>query len=144
MCSSLCSELAVFYLDDGTIGGDVEELSQDLDVVVRMSAEVGLELNNNKTEIICSDPTTVDSILSLLSASVVIDPSKASLLGPPIGDLSSVSVALESKVEMLQRLGDRLKSCEKKLPYYLHERLSYGNFFSHDFGLRIVSQALLY
>ena len=28
-----------FYLDDGTIGGDVVELSQDLDVVVRMSAE---------------------------------------------------------------------------------------------------------
>ena len=70
-----------FYLDDGTIGGDVVELSQDLDVVVRMSAEpeVGLELNNNKTEIICSDPTSVDSILSLLPGSVVIDPSKASL-----------------------------------------------------------------
>ena len=50
--------------------------------------------------------------------------------------LEIVLTIIISQIKLTVR---RPKSCEKKLPYYLHERLSYGNFFSHDFGLRTVS-----
>ena len=109
LCSSLLSELAVFYLDDGTIGGSVEELTRDLDVVAQMGAEVGLQLNNEKTEILSSDSTTVSFIQPLLPGSAVIDPSRATLLGSPIGGSSSISAVLESKSKMLRRMSDRLQ-----------------------------------
>ncbi len=36
------TELSFFYLDDGTLGGSVEDLSHDLEVVKRVGSSVGL------------------------------------------------------------------------------------------------------
>lgn len=56
MCSQLVSELNLFYLDDGTLGGSVEDLRHDLEVVKQKGAEIGLQLNSQKSEIICINP----------------------------------------------------------------------------------------
>ena len=44
--SRLQSEIKVFYLDDGTLGGPVEAIRQDLQQLELEAAELGLQLNH--------------------------------------------------------------------------------------------------
>ena len=109
MGTQLESDLSLLYLDDGTLGGSVENLRHDLEVVEREGARMGLQLSREKSEIICDDPDTVNSILQFLPGAQIVDPAKATLLGSPVGDVSSISDILMSKTDMLRRMGDRLQ-----------------------------------
>ena len=62
-----------------------------------------------KSEIICANPNTTDSILSSLRGAQVVEPTKATLLGSSIGDVHSISDVLTMKIGMLKRMGDRLE-----------------------------------
>ena len=81
LVSQLKSELGVWYLDDGNIGGVTEDVKHDLEVVVREGAALCLLLNERKSEVICEDMAARDSILSSIPGAQVIDPASASLLG---------------------------------------------------------------
>ena len=48
LCSQLVSELNLFYLDDGTLGGSVEDLRHDLEVVEQKGTEIVPELNKSE------------------------------------------------------------------------------------------------
>ena len=72
-------------------------------------AEIGLHLNRHKSEIICSDADITGTILPSLPGAQVVDPAKATLLGSSVGDVSSISDILTSKINMLKRMGDRLQ-----------------------------------
>ena len=108
LCSHLQSELCLFYLDDGTLGGSVRDLEHDLEVVERLGTEIGLQLNRQKTEIVCPN-TTMASLLFSLPGARVVDPLKATLLGSPIGDVSCISDTLSAKTNLLRKMGDRLQ-----------------------------------
>ena len=56
--AQMSSELACYYLDDRMLGGSVDDLVHDLDVVVR----IGLSLNS---EIICQDNATAIAFTSM-------------------------------------------------------------------------------
>ena len=104
----LQSELCICYLDDITLGGQVQSILEDAEVVSSME-RVGLHLNRNKSEIICdSESSACSQILSSFPEAKVVDPRNASLLGSPIGDVDSVSDALVHKINSLQVMGDRL------------------------------------
>ena len=103
------SELCIFYLDDGTLGGKVEDVVQDLDLIVHKGAELGLHLNPQKLEIVCHDDTSRGLVLNALPGAQVIDSDNATLLGSPIGDVACISAILEDKIGMLRTMGDRLK-----------------------------------
>ncbi len=47
----LHSDFSVFYLDDGTLGGGLEEVLHDLHIVEEEAAVLGLQLNRRKTEL---------------------------------------------------------------------------------------------
>ena len=47
----------MFYLDDGTIGGSVEDVLHDFLVVEDVAADLSLSLNR-KTELICDEKST--------------------------------------------------------------------------------------
>ena len=96
------------YLDDVTLGGSSSDILHDLEVI--MEAEnLGLTLNNSKSEIICNDNTTRGSIIAHLPGAQVVEPSHASLLGSPLGDDRSVSMAIEEKITTLVRMGERFE-----------------------------------
>ena len=99
----------MFYLDDGTLGGRVEDVLHDVDLLEREGADLGLYLNNQKSEIICSDHVARGTILCALPGAHVTSPESATLLGSPIGDISSISATLLGKIRMLETMGDRLK-----------------------------------
>eukprot|EP00731_Ephydatia_muelleri_P031243 Em0022g757a len=52
MCSQLKSELCIFYLDDGTLGGVLSDVLYDIEVIKKEAGIVGLELNPQKSEVI--------------------------------------------------------------------------------------------
>ena len=109
LCSKLRSELCIFYLDDGTLGGNRSEVLQDLEVVNLEGRDLGLQLNHQKSEVISSDDSSIAAILSVLEGARTVDPSKANLLSSPIGDIDSISVIVREKMELLRLLSDRLK-----------------------------------
>ena len=57
----------VFYLDDGTIGGSVEEVQHDLALIEQEGSHLGLKLNHSKSELVWKDATTCDAMLSAVS-----------------------------------------------------------------------------
>ena len=104
----LTSEFKVFYLDDGTLGGSIEDLRHDLRVVEKVGQEIGLQLNEEKTEVICCCQEARESVLSSLPGALVVENEEATLLGSPIGGVSAISTALREKVDALKIMGGRL------------------------------------
>ena len=107
-CLQLRSLLCIMYLDDISLGGSCEDILHDLEVI-REAEEIGLMLNIGKSEIICHDHSTRGTIITKMPGAQVVDPANATLLGSPLGDVPSITVALESKIEALVRMGERLE-----------------------------------
>ena len=110
----------MFYLGDISLGGDVLDVLHDLAVIEREAAELGLLLNHRKSEVICSDMSTKNSILSSFPGASVVEPSDACLLGSPIGDLDCVSSVIDEKVRLLRIMGERLTSFAHDAILLLH------------------------
>ena len=85
LVTKLTSEFKVFYLDDGTLGGSVESVLQDFQLVEREAAELGLQLNCSKSELICCDSSSMDAILSEAPGLHITSCDQAMLLGAPLG-----------------------------------------------------------
>ena len=109
LCSHLRSELCLFYLDDGSLGGCKEEVLHDLELVEREGAELGLRLNHEKLEIIGSDNEARAAVLSSLPGALVVDPGDAVFLGSPVGNLPTISSVLRGKLRLLEIMGERLR-----------------------------------
>ena len=62
----MTSEFNLWYLDDGSLGGDVSSLLGDLQTVCCVGPSVGLLLNEAKCEIIMDDADVVTSIRTVL------------------------------------------------------------------------------
>ena len=87
MLQQLRSELKVFYLDDGTLGGYHSEIIQDLHLIEEMGADLGLQLNHSKSEVIrtIEDTDSRNLILEEMPNLCTTDISNATILGSPIG-----------------------------------------------------------
>ena len=83
----------ILYLDDVIIGGNLDYITSDLEVI-REAESLGLFLNNNKSEIITASNSILSSLLHHLSGAHLIVPSQVTLLCPPLGDESPLSTAL--------------------------------------------------
>ena len=106
--SRLQSEFKVFYLDDGTLGGPVEAILQDLQQLELEAAELGLQLNHGKSELICDEGSTRETVLQKVPGLRQVGCSQATLLGSPIGSEEAISDAIRVKTGMLEVMGNRL------------------------------------
>lgn len=102
----LTSDLCIPYLDDVTIGGNLECIMSDLEII-EGAVSLGLFLNNEKSEIITTSNSSWSPLLSLLLGARSVAPYQAALLGSTIGDESCVSLDIMDKVDALQRMGNR-------------------------------------
>jgi len=109
-CTQLKSEFCVMYLDDVTVGGAMEDILHDLTVIKNLE-KMGLTLNNSKSEIICEDTPIRQTIITCTSlpGAQVVDPDRVSLLGSPLGDVSSIDDSLSEKIQALQVMGARFQ-----------------------------------
>ena len=71
----------MFYLDDGTLEGSLDDVISDLLHIKEGAARLGLKLNRNKCELICNDVGLISSMLSAVPGLLVVGHSHATLLG---------------------------------------------------------------
>ena len=109
MTKSLTSEFKVFYLDDGTLGGQLDDVLHDLKEVERQAEELGLRLNREKCELIGVDDDTLKKSLSMAPGLRIVDPEFATLLGSPIGNVEGIEEVIETKTNALRDMGRRLQ-----------------------------------
>ena len=108
VCSLLKSELCIFCLDDGTLGGALSDVLHAIEVIKKEAGIFGLDLNPQKSEVISINPDLIATVQSALSGIRVVNPADATLLGSPIGDIGSITVAIDAKTTMLKCLRERL------------------------------------
>ena len=73
---SLVSEFKVFFLDDGTMGGDLDDLTADLKGINEEGQALGLILNVSKSELISNDQSKMNAMFSTFQDLVFVDPKK--------------------------------------------------------------------
>ena len=76
-------------------------------MVEEKAALLGLQLNRTKTELVCDDANTRDSMLSVVSELRAVCCSEASLLGTPIGSAELIDNTITSKIQKLRLMGDK-------------------------------------
>ena len=74
-----------------------------------MAGELGLQLNRDKSEVICDDSTTKLAMLCAVSGLSVTDRDHATLLGSPIGTASVIQDTILKRTKSLQTLESRLQ-----------------------------------
>ena len=105
-CEQLRSPLCVMYLDDVSVGGSMDDVLHDLDVI-KAGENLGLFLNCSKCEVICHDVTVRAHIASALPGAMVVNPKSACLLGSPLGDVASIDASSEEKIRALSIMASR-------------------------------------
>ena len=105
-CEQLRSLLCLMYLDDVSVGGSMDDVLHELDVI-KASENLGLFLNCSKCVVICYDDTVRGHIASALPGAMVVNPESACLLGSPLGDVASIDASLEEKIRALSIMGSR-------------------------------------
>ena len=107
--SKLKSKLNVWYLDDGTLGGDAISVLEDLDFLISEFKNIGLDLNFSKCELYLSDTITPSDKANLLTKFNNLAPnikilSRESLylLGAPISELSIPSFVKKITANFLE------------------------------------------
>jgi len=105
---SVTSEMNMWYLDDGTSGGHVDNLGNDVLAFKRAGEQVELQLNEAKCEIVTDDVVVCHRIRDIARAVKHINCGKAVLLGAPVGDASSVDDVLNEKLTNFRHLSNNL------------------------------------
>ena len=86
----------------------MDDLRHDLQVVEKVGEEIGLKLNEEKTEVICRSQEARESLLFSLPGASVVETKEATPLGSPIGGVSTIFTTLRDKVDALKIMGGRL------------------------------------
>jgi hypothetical protein len=115
----LKAELNIWYMDDGTLGGDVEVLLQDLETVRRVGRTIGLVLNEQKCELVTDDSDVIAQFRTTAPAILHIRPAQATLPGAPVGATAEIDVVLTKKIDEFQRLASRLKTLSAHDAFFL-------------------------
>jgi len=82
LLSSLQAELNVGYLDDVTLGGQVEMVASDVAEIVKAGSDLGLSLNVDKFELIAHSHLQVND--TLLQSFTRVEISSTTLLKAPL------------------------------------------------------------
>ena len=112
LVNKLQSELKIFYLDDGLVGGSVESVVRDIYTVKEEAQDLGLHLNLLKSELIAIDPQLSPVLLSAPDL-IPVQVDEAVFLSVPIGSDISVNSALSSKCCDLKIMGERLPAFKR-------------------------------
>ena len=98
-------DLALFFLDDGVIAGDVADVGQALSEVQRRGAALGLQLNLSKCEVVGVGRLDADMLRSHLPDELLFKPDGTSrlqwnfeLLGAAVGDVTFHAIHATSRV----------------------------------------------
>ena len=107
LVASLSCEFRVFYMDDGTIGGTLEDVQADLHIIETEGAALGLTMNVSKSEIVSYNESAISPILSAFPGLEFTHAHETVLLGSPLGN-AAMHTCLEDQIHQLKLVGERL------------------------------------
>lgn len=116
---ALKSELNIWFLDDGTLVGDIETVRHDLMIIEQKFKEMGLEVNINKCELfvlnedIHDDKTFFENAFPGLKIVQTL-----TLLGSPI-TMTAVDVIFDKKIRSLELMFNRLELLNNHVAYFI-------------------------
>jgi hypothetical protein len=111
---SVSTDLNIWYLDDGTVGGAVEDVVSSLVGIIPAFADMGLEINDAKCEVFllnCSrqqEGEYLAKIRRVLPAVRFPEAACRHLLGSPLTS-EAIVPSLRAKLETLSSMRDRLQ-----------------------------------
>jgi len=73
------TDYAQLYLDDGALGGPIDELMQAFNTIRIEGAKIGLHVNERKCELITNDVYAIRRFQSIASDVIIVEPSAAIL-----------------------------------------------------------------
>ena len=116
--SEVKSDLNVWYLDDGCIGGDPQTVLSNAAIIRNGLSSAGLEINNSKCELLIVNNTTSRGRSEIIKAFQVEFPSISipapnlwQLLGSPLHQ-DSIPLHLKAKTKMLDNIIENLELIE--------------------------------
>ena len=71
--------LRIFNLDDGTLGGNLDDVLCDFHLVAKEAVDISLNLNRSNSELLCEDPITRDQMLKAVPGLQMIGIDQADL-----------------------------------------------------------------
>lgn len=123
--SSLKSKLNIWYLDDGTLGGEPDDVLADLTSIITKFESIGLELNFSKCELYIPPhftPDTRNSIVNQFNSACpnikVLDDSSLRILGAPIL-LDSFSLYINDQNSKFSEFSDRLLKINAHVAFHI-------------------------
>lgn len=147
------SPFNIWYMDDGTLGGDADTLISDFRMLKTEGEKLGLVINPAKCELITDDISLVDRVRVVIPDILHTNKTSAELMGAPVGGEEGIGRTLETKLKALRCLADRLsflsahdalfllKNCFAipKLTYTLRSAPCYRSQLLSEFDLLIRS-----
>ena len=124
LISNLKSEYNVWYLDDGNLVGDPDDVYNDYKMIIKEGNKLGLNLNPSKCELLPlhldqqSSEVVVSKFRALTPQIKVISSAELTMLGSPILG-PSYNLVLEEKRRDLERMLLRLSDIDSHDSYYL-------------------------
>jgi len=122
--SEVKSDLNVWYLDDGRIGGDPQTVRNNAAIIRNGLSSVGLEINNSKCELLivnnttCQERSQTTKLFQDVFPSISIPaPDLWQLLGSPLHQDSS-PLHLETKTKMLDNI-ENLELIEPQQAFFI-------------------------
>ncbi|KAG1702407.1 Retrotransposable element SLACS protein [Nymphon striatum] len=118
------SELNMWYLDDGTIGGEAESVLSDFKKIIAAASDLGLQINPAKCELVIFNPikkvhTDISEKFKEITPQIkLIKAEDLTLLGAPILPTATETV-LNSKLEELTLMSERLSELDSHDALYL-------------------------
>jgi hypothetical protein len=102
------SQFNVWFMDDGTLGGNQDTLLADFEMIVNQSKSLGLTVSTSKCELITDNDEVVQQFRLVAPDIKHVKTSAAMLLGAPIGGEQRVFEVLTTKLHELRRMSDRI------------------------------------
>lgn len=118
----LDANLNVWYLDDGSIGGECQQIVSTLKHFLPKCNDIGLSININKSEIIASDTDTINFFLNEFPGIKPTPVNRAEMLGVPIGGESALECKLNDFIKNIQDLQLKLSSISNHQAMFLLQK----------------------
>ena len=103
MASLMKSMFNIWYMDDGSLGGEVDVLIESFETARCIGSTFGLLLNEHKCELVTNDIEVVKQFRVIAPTIIHV------YLGAPIGSLQEIHVVLTKKISHFLGLIYRLK-----------------------------------
>ena len=118
---SCISPLRIWYLDDCSLAGNINQVTEDVKRIIELGERVGLQLNARKCEIVSNDGSFQSALLSTLTGAKSISLDDVTLLGAGLSPHSSTDL-LRKILHNVSQTFTKLGECEPHDAYWILSR----------------------